>query len=298
MLTDVLILTLGITLAFGNTVNMSGSLPVRLVDGGMCSGRVEVYRDHQWGAVCWHGWGLREAGVVCRELGCGSATGASHGAAPGGRRGVVWHADVQCSGQEEELAQCRVLGVWRAAEDGGCAYRHTAAARCSEELHTPEIWYNVSVAAPPSRVVRGHGFNVTCSVPHRYAGSSVQLRLVRSNGTVRQEVPARGPSVTFAFASAQASHEGYYYCLYRVRLGGQVFASRESQPLPLILAEPEPLLSAMELSWLVSAVIFVVAVLAIVAVACSLRKRRRHRSELERRSRTCVENTYTALPVK
>ncbi|KAG5837889.1 hypothetical protein ANANG_G00217900 [Anguilla anguilla] len=246
MLTDVLILTLGITLAFGNTVNMSV------------------------GAVCGHGWGLREAGVVCRELGCGSATGRAT-APRRGARGVVWHADVQCSGQEEELAQCRVLGSWRAAEDGGCAYRHTAAARCSEELHTPEIWYNVSVAAPPSRVVRGHGFN---------------------------EVPARGPSVTFAFASAQASHEGYYYCLYRVRLGGQVFASRESQPLPLILAEPEPLLSAMELSWLVSAVIFVVAVLAIVVVACSLRKRRRHRSELERRSRTCVENTYTALPVK
>ncbi|KAJ8370119.1 hypothetical protein SKAU_G00101470 [Synaphobranchus kaupii] len=399
MLTVVFIMTLGITLTLGNVVDMSDSLPVRLVDGGNCSGRVEVYRSRQWGTVCGYGWDLRDANVVCRELGCGWATGTPRNGLFGRGRGVIWLTNIQCSGEEEELAQCRVRSIWSRLEDSHCSHHDDAAAECSGplerpalsllsdqsafspgeavrfscsappipyyitdfylyrqgpagplaylratprqtraeltvvnmeapkeasytcvyriqgghtlrsppsnpinitvvELHTPEIWYNVSVVAPPSRVVRGHGFNVTCSTPHHYPGGSIQLRLVRSNGTERQSVPAFSPSVTFTFPSAQASHEGYYYCLHRVQLGGRVFTSRESQPLPIILIEPTPLLSAMEVSWLASAIIFVVAVLVIVAVACGLRKRKRTPTELERHSRTCVENTYMALPVK
>ncbi|XP_061115007.1 deleted in malignant brain tumors 1 protein [Conger conger] len=300
MLTVVLILTLGIALALENVINIPGSLPVRLADGESCSGRVEVYRGPQWGALCVQEWGQREANVVCRELGCGWAT---VGMPPlnalfGWEGPVVWLASIQCSGEEEELGQCSVRGLLRASRDARCPPHDTVAVRCSDDLHTPQIWYNASVPAGPSRVVRGHSFNVTCAVPHLYLGSSIQLRLVRSNGTERQTVSALAPSVTFSFPSAQASHEGYYYCLHRFQLGPRVFTSRESQPLPIILTEPKPLLSAMEVSWLASAVIFAVAVLGIVAVACGLRRRRRSLTELERGRRACVENTYVALPVK
>lgn len=101
------------------------------------------------------------------------------------------------------------------------------------DVLTPQHWFNTSAEAPAGSVIKGHSFNITCSTPQQYPGASFQLRLIRSNGTVRQTLPALAPSVTFTFPSAQSSNEGYYYCLYRVQLGGRTFVSRESQPLPI-----------------------------------------------------------------
>lgn len=103
------------------------------------------------------------------------------------------------------------------------------------ELLTPQHWYNTSTEAPAGSVIKGHSFNISCSTPQQYPGGSFQLRLIRSNGTVRQSLPALTPVVTFTFPSAQSANEGYYYCLYRVQLGGRTFVSRESQPLPIAI---------------------------------------------------------------
>ncbi|TDH10639.1 hypothetical protein EPR50_G00077610 [Perca flavescens] len=135
------------------------------------------------------------------------------------------------------------------------------------ELLTPQHWYNTSTEAPAGSVIKGHNFNITCSTPQQYPGGSFQLRLIRSNGTVRQSLPALTPSVTFTFPNAQSSNEGYYYCLYRVQLGGRTFVSRESQPLPIAIRDPDPVLSPMGISWLVSGLTFVVAVVVLIIVA-------------------------------
>lgn len=165
------------------------------------------------------------------------------------------------------------------------------------DLLTPEHWYNTSADAPSGSVIRGHSFNITCSTLQQYPGASFQLRLVRSNGTVRQSLPALTPSVTFTFPSAQTSDEGYYYCLYRVQLGGRTFVSRESQPLPISVRDPDPLLSPMVISWLVSGLTFVVAVAFIIIVAKFLCNKHKQPSELERETRTCVDNTYVPLSI-
>ncbi|XP_016301691.1 deleted in malignant brain tumors 1 protein-like isoform X2 [Sinocyclocheilus anshuiensis] len=166
------------------------------------------------------------------------------------------------------------------------------------EIHTPQIWYNTSPEARPGWVIRGHSFNVTCSMQPQYPGGSFQLRLIRPNGTVRHSLPALAPSVTFTFSNAQSNNEGYYCCLYKVQTGERTFISRESQPLPISIREVDPVMSPVFISLLVSSLTFVVATCAILIVAKVYCKRVSKPTELERESRTCVDNTYIALTIK
>ncbi|NXS17342.1 CD5L protein, partial [Mystacornis crossleyi] len=86
---------------------------LRLAGGShRCAGRVELLHLGSWGGVCAHTWGPREAQVVCRYLGCGTALSASPAAVPGAAAGQVWLEQVSCSGSESDLGQCRA-GPWR-----------------------------------------------------------------------------------------------------------------------------------------------------------------------------------------
>ena len=52
-----------------------GSLSVRLTGGHVASeGRVEIFEDNQWKAVCDVLWNEYNANVVCKELGYYSGT--------------------------------------------------------------------------------------------------------------------------------------------------------------------------------------------------------------------------------
>ncbi|KAK7938865.1 hypothetical protein WMY93_002191 [Mugilogobius chulae] len=93
-----------------NSTGVEGE--VRLANGGngSCSGRVEIFHQGQWGTVCDDGWSLVDAQVVCRQLGCGRVLSAPTVARFGQGTGPIWMDDVQCTGGETKLSQCRHRG--------------------------------------------------------------------------------------------------------------------------------------------------------------------------------------------
>ncbi|XP_073672087.1 scavenger receptor cysteine-rich type 1 protein M130-like [Paramisgurnus dabryanus] len=80
---------------------------IRLVDGAnVCSGRVEVLYNNQWGTVCDAGWDITDAAVVCSSIGCGTPISATTGASFGQGSGPVWLDEVSCSGNEPTVKNC------------------------------------------------------------------------------------------------------------------------------------------------------------------------------------------------
>ncbi|MBN3321600.1 AGRE3 protein, partial [Atractosteus spatula] len=88
--------------------NIFFSLPlvnVRLVNGGHdCEGRVEVNDGSRWVGVCKDLWDKKDAKVVCRELGCGSAQLTTGNFGNGESEKQI--SKVQCSGNETSVLQC------------------------------------------------------------------------------------------------------------------------------------------------------------------------------------------------
>nr|XP_033792452.1 antigen WC1.1-like isoform X3 [Geotrypetes seraphini] len=108
----------------------SGVSGVKLVDGASsCAGRVEVKFNNTWGTVCDYNWGIEDATVVCRELGCGSAVEAVHGAHFKAGSGPVWLKTVFCSGNETQISQCGSV----MSEHYPCDHSRDAGVICSGE---------------------------------------------------------------------------------------------------------------------------------------------------------------------
>ena len=69
-------------------------------------GRVEIFYDNEWGTVCDDIWDLKDAFVVCRQLGYPVAIRRVLRAGFGEGSGRIWLDDVACAGNERNLSEC------------------------------------------------------------------------------------------------------------------------------------------------------------------------------------------------
>ncbi|NXP81853.1 NETR protein, partial [Ramphastos sulfuratus] len=70
-------------------------------------GRVEVYHDGKWGTICDDQWDDQDAEVVCRQLGLSGNPKALSWAHYGKGSGPILLDEVECSGNELSLDQCK-----------------------------------------------------------------------------------------------------------------------------------------------------------------------------------------------
>ena len=109
---------------FYSTVRLVGTSD----DGHLASkGRVEVFYNGIWGTVCDDDWDLKDADVVCRQLGFVGAVAANTSAAFGAGKGQIWMDNVRCSGDESSLTDCSQNG-WGIEN---CAHSEDAGVICT-----------------------------------------------------------------------------------------------------------------------------------------------------------------------
>jgi hypothetical protein len=91
------------------------------------TGRVEILYNGKWGTICDDKWDLKDAMVVCRQLGYAYAVRAIHGGGVPVGFGQIWLDDVSCAGSEQNLSSCLHIG-WG---NENCGHSEDAGVECS-----------------------------------------------------------------------------------------------------------------------------------------------------------------------
>ncbi|XP_035534569.1 deleted in malignant brain tumors 1 protein-like [Morone saxatilis] len=186
---------------------------LRVVGGsGQCSGRVEVLYKGQWGTVCDDEWGMTNADVVCRQLGCAHAVSAPLSAHFGRGTGPIWLDNVMCSGSELALSHCThpLFG------ENNCGHGEDAGVICLGALQKPQI-----TLSPAPEVNWGDKVEITCSIQSEQLGGTFVLKK-QDEGSFKMEKYSENEAATFTFPTVDFKHRGSYFCEYHKKLPNEV----------------------------------------------------------------------------
>ncbi|XP_071484834.1 uncharacterized protein [Diadema antillarum] len=130
---------------------------VRLAGGASDNeGRVEIFCDGQWGTVCDGYWDMKEANVVCRQLGYTSALSVFHNAHFGQGSGPIWlDTWTYCrTGREKSLLECYrwPWGCYPSRWTSSCGHSNDVGVRCAGKRNQR------AVDAYYERATFNHGF--------------------------------------------------------------------------------------------------------------------------------------------
>uniref|UniRef100_A0A3B1JJ34 SRCR domain-containing protein n=1 Tax=Astyanax mexicanus TaxID=7994 RepID=A0A3B1JJ34_ASTMX len=164
-----------------NDVGLVCADSVRLADGGSrCAGRVEVLHGESWATVCDADFNQQDAEVVCRELGCGEAVDALGKSHFGSGSGPIWMDDVDCSGSESRLKNCR-SPVWgkhdcNETHNSGVILTHIClnSALCSQFLRSPVV--GGSHCSGRVEVLHGESWVTVCDADFNQQDAEVVCR--------------------------------------------------------------------------------------------------------------------------
>ena len=111
--------------------NFPGPFPGGRLVGGSWEGegRVEIFYNGNWGTVCDNNWDLRDARVVCHQLGFPYAVSAPKSAYFGAGTGQVWQDKLGCYGTESSIVNCPRSG----GSMVGCNHDQDASVICSSK---------------------------------------------------------------------------------------------------------------------------------------------------------------------
>ena len=86
-----------------------------------------MFYDGEWGTICDDEWDMKDARVVCRQLGYPGAVRSLQKGQISPGSGRIWLDDVDCTGGEQNIASCshNLLG----AHD--CTHSEDAGVECS-----------------------------------------------------------------------------------------------------------------------------------------------------------------------